>query len=160
MPKVNLKSSSICFIPFNSSLLLLAFSPPLPQAIKKLRQFFFQKITTAEFFCDESQFSWIATENIIPMQMSTYEITSKQVLWLAPYRLIRPHFHILPSQFPNDYLSITDTKTFGAYTDSYRRGFSPHSLSSDYALRMSICSITNTLCECIKFTLLFYQISE
>ena len=42
------------------------------------------------------------SENATSMQMSTYEITSKQVLWLAPYRLIRPHFHILPSQFPND----------------------------------------------------------
>ena len=31
-----------------------------------------------------------------------------------------------------------------------RRGFSPHSLSTDYALLMSFYDIINTLCECIK----------
>ena len=83
---------------------LLCFSPPvfLTAGNKKTAAIFLRKITTAEFFCDESQFRWIATENIIPMQMSTYGITSKQVLWLASYRLKSPHFYILPSQFPND----------------------------------------------------------
>ena len=89
---------------------------------KNCGNFSFWKITTAEFSCDESQFSWVSTENIISMQMSTCEITSKQVLWLAPYRLKCPHFYILPSQFPNDYLSITDIKTFDAHTDSLTAG--------------------------------------
>ena len=101
---------------------------------KKTAAIFLWKITTAEFFCDESQFRWEygtkpqnyisapQSENATSMQMSTYEITSKQVLWLAPYRLIRPHFYILPSQFPNDYLSITDIKTFDAHTDSLTAG--------------------------------------
>jgi len=43
-----------------------------------------------------------------------------------------PHFYTLPSQFPNDRLSPTDIKTFDAYTDSYRRGFSPRSLFTGY----------------------------
>lgn len=37
-------------------------------------------------------------------------------------------FQVLPSQFPNDRLSPTNLKTFGAHSDSYRSGFSPDSL--------------------------------
>ena len=131
---------------FKFTQIIFTFSPKK----QKLRQFFFQKITTAAFFCDESQFSWVATENIIPMQMSFYEITSKQVLWLAPYRLNRPHFCILPSRFPNDYLSITDTKTFDAHTDSLTVGDSHPIPFPPIIPRCWVCSIIDTLCECIK----------
>ncbi len=72
----------------------------------------------------------------------------------------RPHFYILPSQFPNDYLSITDTKTFGAYTDSYRRGFTPHSLFIDYAWLLHFCDIINTLCESIQFYRIILSYSD
>jgi len=43
------------------------------------------------------------------------------------------HLCILPSRFPNDYLSITDTKTSMHTPTVNRRGFSPHSLFTGYA---------------------------
>ena len=114
--------SKICLL----HIVAIVLSPPvfLTAGNKKTAAIFLWKITTAEFFCDESQFRWeygtkpwnITFQHLnlktLPLCFPrTYEITSKQVLWLAPYRLIRPHFYILPSQFPNDYLSITDIKT-------------------------------------------------
>ena len=69
------------------------------------------------------------------------------------------HFHILPSQFPNDYLSITDIKTSMHTPTVLRWGFSPHSLFTDYTLtRLVFYSIVVTLCDDIKFSLVHYTI--
>ena len=87
---------------------------------------------------------------------STYEIISKQVLWLTPYKIIS-HFYTLPSQFPNDRLSPTSIKTSEHTPTVSRRGFTPHSLSTDYILTYpAFYNVTDTLCDDIKFYILQY----
>ena len=54
--------------------------------------------------------------------------------------------HALPSQFPNDRLSPTSIKHSDVYSDWYRRGFSPRSLFTDYALAKSPFTAQPTLC--------------
>ena len=97
-----------------------------------------------------------ANRNITPMQTSTYGIISKQVLWLTPYKIIS-HFYTLPSQFPNDRLSPTSIKTSEHTPTVSRRGFTPHSLSTDYTLTYpAFYNVTDTLCDDIKFYILQY----
>ena len=133
---------------------------------KKTAAIFLRKITTAEFFCDESQFRW--EYGTKPWNI-TFQHLNLKTSFLCKWALTEsyqsrscdshhidkesPHFYILPSQFPNDYLSITDIKTSMHTPTVNRRGFSPHSLYTDYASLMSLYSITDTLCECIKLRL-------
>ena len=110
----------------------------------------FRKITTAEFFCDEPQFDYIVTKNIISIQKCTYEITSKQVLWLAPYRRKMSAF-LYPAFSVSQWLAFANGyKNFDAHTDSFTAGDShPIPFSLMIPGKRSHYSITNTSCETI-----------
>jgi hypothetical protein len=65
-----------------------------------------------------------ASKKFLGMQkLFPYGIISKQVFRLTSYKADSLAFLPLPSQFPNDRLSPTGTKTFDVYGDSYRHGF-------------------------------------
>ena len=68
-----------------------------------------------------------------------------------PYKVYTLHFYVLPSQFPNDRLSPTNIKTSTHTPTVNRRGFSPHSLYTDYIF---FCNIADTLCE---YIILYYH---
>lgn len=65
-------------------------------------------------------------------------------------RTENPRFCIKPSQFPNDRLSPPIQKHSMHTPTELRRGFAPHSLSTDYALPCGFCGITDTLCDDVQ----------
>lgn len=125
---------------------VFVFSPPASAAYNKAAAIF---ITTAEYSCDWTQFGRTTNKAGVfrPKTLShapcAYGTTSEQVLWLAPYT---PHGMTFVScllSFPMTGFRLRTQKQLSAYTDSYRRGFAPHSLFTGYAF---LCGITDTLC--------------